>query len=365
MSKLKTERDYDRISWILLVIATILILFSFLAPILFTTFTSKWNFTDKGQIGDTIGGIMNPFIGIAGVVSTFVAFLMQVQANKIQKQQFLASLDKGAIDEKIDSYIKLELLKNDIDGTIRDINSRVQRLDVFITQLRHNPYNYAKLLRTPLKRYDRIASLERLSIYKGFQNFLSWDSNWIETFYALYSALDYMSEAFNDMYEKTDYHNNDIYNDKMNIRDSLISLEKECAAYLINKAKHDGSGTEYSHYVETLFYAYQEIVRNEQECFVDIEKILTEFVDNVRSGMQIKNFDVELWNLCKQATDILMVFTTIKQKSKQFLPELDSFKENFNAPKLKLQEIANKLQEGLDKTSIAQIRQEYYRKTGI
>ncbi|TAE57011.1 MAG: hypothetical protein EAZ89_04250 [Bacteroidetes bacterium] len=46
------------------------------------------DFRDKGQIGDTIGGLMNPFIALAGVSVTFLAFYMQLQANKIQLEIF-------------------------------------------------------------------------------------------------------------------------------------------------------------------------------------------------------------------------------------------------------------------------------------
>ena len=38
--------------------------------------TNSWfiDFTDTGQIGDTIGGIMGPFVAIAAAGLTFVAF---------------------------------------------------------------------------------------------------------------------------------------------------------------------------------------------------------------------------------------------------------------------------------------------------
>lgn len=43
------------------------------------------DFTDKGQIGDTIGGITGPFIAIAGAILTFFAFWVQFKANEQQK----------------------------------------------------------------------------------------------------------------------------------------------------------------------------------------------------------------------------------------------------------------------------------------
>jgi hypothetical protein len=43
------------------------------------------DFTNTGQIGDTIGGIMGPFIEIAAAILTFFAFWVQYQANEQQK----------------------------------------------------------------------------------------------------------------------------------------------------------------------------------------------------------------------------------------------------------------------------------------
>ncbi len=44
------------------------------------------NFKDTGQIGDTIGGIVGPFIAIIASVLTFIAFWVQFKANQQQKR---------------------------------------------------------------------------------------------------------------------------------------------------------------------------------------------------------------------------------------------------------------------------------------
>jgi len=80
------NNKFNPVVWIIVSVAGILILFSFFAPLLFTL---KWiDFTGTGQIGDTIGGIMNPFIALAGVGLTFLAFYMQYSANRNQLKQF-------------------------------------------------------------------------------------------------------------------------------------------------------------------------------------------------------------------------------------------------------------------------------------
>jgi len=44
------------------------------------------DFRTTGQIGDTIGGIMGPFIAIAAAILTFIAFWVQYKANEQQRQ---------------------------------------------------------------------------------------------------------------------------------------------------------------------------------------------------------------------------------------------------------------------------------------
>jgi hypothetical protein len=75
--------------WFFLVLAIILIIVSFFSPYLFTlpSIISSIGFDDTGEIGDTIGGLMNPFIAIAGVIVTGLAFYIQYKANQIQQYQ--------------------------------------------------------------------------------------------------------------------------------------------------------------------------------------------------------------------------------------------------------------------------------------
>ncbi|GHT47677.1 hypothetical protein FACS189440_08910 [Bacteroidia bacterium] len=79
--------DMNWISWLLIIASGVLLLFSFIAPAVFTQNHWKIDFTqDTGVIGDTIGGIMNPFISIVSVIAMFLAFYMQLQANKLQRK---------------------------------------------------------------------------------------------------------------------------------------------------------------------------------------------------------------------------------------------------------------------------------------
>lgn len=76
----------DKTSKTLIGITILILLFGFISPYIFTrkSLFTILDFTETGQIGDTIGGIMNPFISICAVITSFLAFYMQVRANQLQ-----------------------------------------------------------------------------------------------------------------------------------------------------------------------------------------------------------------------------------------------------------------------------------------
>lgn len=87
-------QDYLKMAtlwWCIGVIAALIFVFIF-------TINTKVTFLDysnTGQIGDTIGGISSPFIGVAAAVLTFLAFYMQFKANEMHSKQFMEQkLDK-------------------------------------------------------------------------------------------------------------------------------------------------------------------------------------------------------------------------------------------------------------------------------
>lgn len=65
----------------------IIILLICILPIIFTRKGCDFlDFSNTGQIGDTIGGIMGPFVAIVAAALTFLAFWVQFKANEQQRQ---------------------------------------------------------------------------------------------------------------------------------------------------------------------------------------------------------------------------------------------------------------------------------------
>ncbi len=89
VSKLKTKNFSPTIRFLLL-ISVFLILIGFWMPFILTrgSMIKEFDFTKTGNIGDTFGGILNPFVSLAAVIVTGLAFYMQYQANEELRKQF-------------------------------------------------------------------------------------------------------------------------------------------------------------------------------------------------------------------------------------------------------------------------------------
>ncbi|RZK48015.1 MAG: hypothetical protein EOO99_11665 [Pedobacter sp.] len=106
-------------AYIIIYTAIFFIIASFFAPLIFTSTTkdADFDFMLTGQIGDTIGGLMNPFIALGGVLITGLAFYVQYKANELQRELFILNQAdtkkqlQDQIDHQIDQY-KLQQIES-------------------------------------------------------------------------------------------------------------------------------------------------------------------------------------------------------------------------------------------------------------
>ena len=238
MEKKSVVKNWDKVTIVILTFTVAIIIFSFFSPLIFTLKNSveKYDFTNTGAIGDTIGGLTSPFIGLAGVLLTFLAFYMQIKANQIQIKQFndgiLKEKERVEVAEKLDCYIKLNLLKVDLEAITKDITEKSKNIFNYFTNEKKYPFETNLLYRTPSKKYVRILEIDRLSIFRGFEIFLNHRATWIKDFSMLYNILDFLPEYFSDIYDKHDHHSKDLFDAKMNVRNSFIKLMNELANIL-------------------------------------------------------------------------------------------------------------------------------------
>ena len=187
-----SPNNYTRYSWFLAIAAFIIIAAACFAPWLFSI-PGNIDFTETGQIGDTIGGTMSPFVGIAGVLMTFVAFMMQVRANEIQREQLGKSFNLKELESKIEDRRAMELLKLDVDNAVSDIKERCKCIDVFCLKIEENPFDIVPLMRPTFLSLSRYQSIDRNRVFNALKTFIEKDGT--SLFQRTYSCLDYYYEA--------------------------------------------------------------------------------------------------------------------------------------------------------------------------
>lgn len=140
--------------YFLLILSVVLVFSSFLAPAVFTTVapTSGLNFRETGQIGDTIGGLMNPFIAIAGIIITGLAFYIQYKANEQQRDLFVLE----QVENKKQLQTQIDTQKEQIQ--IQQIESQFYEMLKLhrenISEMRINGYDFEE--GEFLKKFEKI-----------------------------------------------------------------------------------------------------------------------------------------------------------------------------------------------------------------
>jgi hypothetical protein len=344
--KEKTEiKNWDTVTKWILGISILVVLFSFISPLIFTSssYSSSFDFTETGPIGDTIGGIINPFIALAGVMLTFLAFYMQIKANQIQITQFTEGLEKDKelrlLIERKDYYNKLSLLKVDLTAIETDIKSKAENLKVFFENEKKFPFQTNFLMRTPSKKYARIIEIDRLSIFNGFNEFLSHREKWIKEFSNLYNILDFLPELFKDLYDKYEYHSKDMFEKKMLVRNGLIQL-MDRLSILINAYLQEIGHEEYLKYPassvanETIFRYYKIIEESFDEDRNPIKETDLHEIDETvlkffnQEALAIRNgeedFDVRLEPIIELIGNLRKQIHLIKNRAKEFSESIES-----------------------------------------
>lgn len=118
----------------------LIVLIGFLPYLITTRYWLGIDFSATGQIGDTIGGIMAPFIAIIASFLTFGAFWVQYQANQQQRVQFHQQL--AAQKEQFNQQLKqqkdlfdLEISQQRSDSIVQREIARVERFETRFFEL--------------------------------------------------------------------------------------------------------------------------------------------------------------------------------------------------------------------------------------
>lgn len=229
-----SPHNYTRYSWSLAIAAFAIIAAACFAPWLFSK-PGNIDFTATGEIGDTIGGTMSPFVGIAGVLMTFVAFMMQVRANEIQREQLGKSFSLKEMESNIEDRRAMELLKLDVDNAISDIEERCKCIDVFCKKIEENPFDDLSLKRPSFTSLSRYQSINRNRLFNAFK--VSFEDKGRSILQSVYLYLDYYHEAVSMLYNELDKElEKNVDACRFKISSAFISIRRKAKE---EKNKHD------------------------------------------------------------------------------------------------------------------------------
>ncbi len=147
---------------IILLIGIVLI---FLSLYIFTrpAYFENWNFSDTGQIGDTIGGITAPIINLIGAFLVYISFQAQIKANEIQAEALKDEKERNSYDRIFNNYISLyESIKNHLDNiefTVEPV--QIWGDDGSISRLNHITYKGLNAIN------ELVIRLENKTAYSG------------------------------------------------------------------------------------------------------------------------------------------------------------------------------------------------------
>ncbi|SHK71230.1 hypothetical protein [Hymenobacter psychrotolerans] len=114
--------------------ATLLIgsFISLLLPIVLTQLSTGIDFSNTGQIGDTIGGIAGPFLNLTGLIIVYFSFKQQLEANNKQWESLELENVKERQQNDFDIiYKSIVMLGNEIsihEPSFRSINQIIKQV---------------------------------------------------------------------------------------------------------------------------------------------------------------------------------------------------------------------------------------------
>lgn len=111
---------------VILLFGILLIIFS---PFLFTRSVGIIDFTNTGQIGDTIGGITAPIASLLGSILVFFALKAQIEANRLIQRQIEDQQRNELINKQLQNLLdQFKIIREDVNEfSFLDKNSDYDR----------------------------------------------------------------------------------------------------------------------------------------------------------------------------------------------------------------------------------------------
>lgn len=163
------------------------------------------------EIGDSIGGTLNPIIGITGAILTFLAFYIQFKANNEQRKFFYIGLQNER-DKRIDEnnsfneqerknhITNIKILKSLIESMLDNYISMTGNIENFLKQEESKPLAVHLFKFTTNASYDFFKKLDFKSLYDSVvYSFKDKNTDWESDFIKCLNYLDFYEKLLIEM----------------------------------------------------------------------------------------------------------------------------------------------------------------------
>lgn len=163
------------------------------------------------EIGDSIGGILNPIIGITGSILTFLAFYIQYKANKEQRKYFFIGLENeknkridesnqlGKIEKK-NHATNIKILKSLITSLLEIYDKSDPLIIKFILEEEKKPLAVHLFNFTTNASYEYLKKLDFKNLYDSIvYSFSNKDDDWEKDFIEVLNILDFYEKLLEEI----------------------------------------------------------------------------------------------------------------------------------------------------------------------
>lgn len=213
---MKKERDYSlifliTISIILLIYSLVYLVNYYIHNDLLVHFPSNENLKKEklnpNEIGDSIGGTLNPIIAFSAFILTFLAFYIQYKANNEQRQIFQQNSIKEKLIEHKNHKTNVKIFKILIKSMISYYKESGELLKKFINEESKNPLKMNVYSFVTNSSYNNLNKLDLKDIYASITySFENKNIDWEKDFINTLTLIDFYDKIIKELKEKYNHH---------------------------------------------------------------------------------------------------------------------------------------------------------------
>lgn len=347
------------ISLILILYATIYIINYYSSNDILThypvNYKSNKSSLEPNEIGDSIGGILNPIIGLTASILTFLAFYIQFKANNEQRRIYNNNLLKEK-NQEINNYkIHLRITRSLFLSSIHYYKASGENLIEFIEKEGKSPLSTNTLSFMTNSSYEHFNKLDFKEIYAAIvYNFKDEKENWEKDFTEVLTTMDFYEKFLTELKQKYTHH---IHTKTSNINTVGEALNKEISDVLADNELKEFNGVD--KYMEIVYNKDQngdDILPEDQFEFPDINRLYNEFFDPFLRNLYSRYKETEGTMESEKYKRFLDFFSHQRKKLGAEKMQTEKYVENLQAKHdkyFKEAEKLNKVEDFLEKINIS------------